>query len=539
MNEALFRSIITAMVLSAVLTACADPPRTAYTKSGREIKLSACKDYVSRFSDFSIRADILNKYQGELKVSAGNRATLETLQQDYVLQARQLCENAPLYISADNEQQYFCRDERLSNSLVQLRTLNSVLKGIHNIGDAKSQAESINNLVDDFMKRFFTQFDKPCSEPPKPLSPEQLKSEVTDAMRGVFEEYGFPRTPPAPNLPEKEVARELNELHKELKGLSERVEREYAEGNSYYKEGKFDTAISHFTNAIDLVPEIPSLYLALGNSYLAINRYNDAIATYKRGLKVAKPSEQVYVDLLASRASAKEGLGYYQEAIDDLSLAIMHNPNYALAYYNRGIVKGHRLNDLQGAIADSTTAIELNPHDAFAYTNRCAEKGLLNDLKGSIADCTRAIELNPDDALAYLNRGLSKGLLNDWKGAIADHTESIRLNPDGALAYLSRGVAKGRLNDLQGAIADSTTAIELNPHEALAYFNRGVAKSLLNDFQGAIADYTAAINLTPSEGAYTARGFAHKALRNEKEAKDDFNRARELHLKSSQASSKQ
>jgi len=169
MHEVPFRSIIASMALSTVLTACADPPRKFSTKSGGEIQLPACKDYVSKFSDFSLRADVLNKYQGELKLSVGNRATLETLQQDYVIQARQLCENAPLYFNAGNDQQYFCRDERLSNSLAQLRTLNSVLEGIHTIGEAKSQAESVNHLVDDFMKRFFTQFDQPCSEPPKRL----------------------------------------------------------------------------------------------------------------------------------------------------------------------------------------------------------------------------------------------------------------------------------------------------------------------------------------------------------------------------------
>ena len=185
MHGTFFKSIITSMALSAVLTACVDPPRRVPTKSGGEIQLPACKDYVSRFSDFSIRADILNKYQGELKLSAGNRATLETLQQDYGMQARQLCESAPMYINTGNEQQYFCRDERLSNSLTQMRTLNSVLESIRNAGDAKSQAENINNLADDFMKRFFTQFDKPCSEPPTPLSLREIRSEFKKEVAPV------------------------------------------------------------------------------------------------------------------------------------------------------------------------------------------------------------------------------------------------------------------------------------------------------------------------------------------------------------------
>ena len=70
-------------------------------------------------------------------------------------------------------------------------------------------------------------------------------------------EQGLRLPPPAPNLPEKEVARELTEVRKELTTRSENVEREYAEGNGYYKEQKFDEAISHFKNAIELVPGYP------------------------------------------------------------------------------------------------------------------------------------------------------------------------------------------------------------------------------------------------------------------------------------------
>lgn len=538
MQGALFNSIITSMALSAVLTGCADPPRRVITSSGSEVELPACKEYVSKFSDVSIRADILNKYKGELGVSAGNRVTLDTLQQDYVIQAGRLCENAPLYFNSGDHQQYYCRDERLSNSLTQMRTINSVLEGIHNVGDAKSQAQSINNLVDDFMKRFFTQFDKTCSEPPKPFSLQEIRSELKDAFREVIAEFGF-RQPsaPGPNLPQQEVTRELAEVQvrKELTGLYERVVKEYVEGDRYYKEEKFDTAISHFKNAIDLVPEIPSLYLALGKSYSASDRYNDAVATYDRGVKVAKQKEKVYVDLIAHRGSAKESLGYHQKAIDDLSLAITLSPDYADAYYNRGIAK-YNLKDYPGAIVDYTESITASPDYADAHFNRGLSKGQLRDFSGAIADFTKSIELGPDHADAYYNRGVAKYDLKDFPGAVADFTDAIERNPNGALAYYGRGVAKILLNDLPGAIADYTATIKLNPGHADAYYNRGVAKGRLNDFPGAIGDYTVAINLGPSlEDAYEARGSAHTALGKKKEATDDFNRARALRLKSAQA----
>ena len=148
MHVRLFRSIITSLVLSAVVTACADPQRRAFTQSGREIQLPTCKEYISRFYGSSVRADILNKYQGELKLSAEYKTALDTLQQDYGMQARQLCETAPMYISTGKEEQYFCRNERLDNSLSQLRTLNSVLEGIHNVGDGGLDWVGVFNFPD-------------------------------------------------------------------------------------------------------------------------------------------------------------------------------------------------------------------------------------------------------------------------------------------------------------------------------------------------------------------------------------------------------
>ena len=76
------------------------------------------------------------------------------------------------------------------------------------------------------------------------------------------------------------------------------------------------------------------------------------------------------------------------------------------------------------------------------------------------------------------------------------------------------------------------------PDHADAYFTRGMAKYELKDFTGAIADYTAAINLDPNlETASIARGRAFTALRNEKPAKVDLNKARDLRNKFTKASS--
>ncbi|MBC8301295.1 MAG: tetratricopeptide repeat protein, partial [Pelagibacterales bacterium] len=73
--------------------------------------------------------------------------------------------------------------------------------------------------------------------------------------------------------------------------------------------------------------------------------------------------------------------------------------------------------DYYGAIAGYNKAIELNPNFAIAYVNRGYSKMNLKDYNGAIADFTKAIEIDHNDVKAYENRGYSKNRLEDYYGA--------------------------------------------------------------------------------------------------------------------------
>lgn len=403
--------------------------------------------------------------------------------------------------------------EALKSLYPKLKTQAADLDGIRNLLAEGRQLDE--KRLQGVLKQYSATLKKFASLIDQKLILEQLQAVEARVVAGQdkilneLEQLKQRLRPPllAPNLPGKEVVRELARVRKEFASLSERVEKEYAEGISYYDERKFDTAISHFRNAIDLVPRIPSLYLALGNSYYANIRYSDAVATYERGMREAEQSEEIYVYLLANRGAAKDGLGHHQDAIDDLSRAITLNPDHAGPYISRGVAK-YWMEDFQGAIDDYTDAINLRPDDADAYYNRSLTKVRRNDFLGAIADATKSIELSPDHADVYRNRGVAKGLVKDFQGAVKDYTEMIGRRPD----------------------------------DAESYYDRGMANYWLKDFQGAIADFTATINLRPPslemlQMTYWVRGFAHTGLGNEKDATEDFKKARELHPKSSSQTS--
>jgi len=118
-------------------------------------------------------------------------------------------------------------------------------------------------------------------------------------------------------------------------------------------------------------------------------------------------------------------------------------------------------NDLAGKITDYSEAIRLNPEYQMAYNNRGVARYMSADLSGAIADYNEAIRLNPNDSLAYNNRGTARRNRGDKIGAIEDFTEAIRLNPQYPDPYANRGMERAGNYDVFGAIADLQHYLDL------------------------------------------------------------------------------
>ena len=194
----------------------------------------------------------------------------------------------------------------------------------------------------------------------------------------------------------------------------------------------------------------------------------------------------------------------YDDAITDLDKTIQRNPDYIIAYINRGdaemalakskfredcLVEAQKLN--QSAIDDFTEAIRLCPDFLESLNGRGIVTSRLGRLKIEEDDLTEAQHLLLD--------------------AINDFSKAIRLYPGYAPAYNNRANAKlhlaktesesenmEKIQELyQDAIIDINIAIEKrinSPIEedqdtALFHHLRGVIKEAMGDFHGAIGDF--------------------------------------------------
>jgi tetratricopeptide (TPR) repeat protein len=198
-----------------------------------------------------------------------------------------------------------------------------------------------------------------------------------------------------------------------------------------------------------------------------------------------------------------------KKVIEYLNNAIKLQPDYAVAYNNRGAAYDD-LGLYQRAIEDYNEAIRLKPDDAEAYNNRGNAYFNLGQHQRAIEDYNEDIRLRPNNADVYYNRGNAYSKLGQYQRAIEDYNQAIRLKPDYASAYTMRGLAYSDLGQYQRAIEDFNEAIHLNPDAAKAYNNRGLAYSDLGQYQRAIGGYNDAIRLKPdAASAYNNRGFAY------------------------------
>ncbi len=97
---------------------------------------------------------------------------------------------------------------------------------------------------------------------------------------------------------------------------------------------------------------------------------------------------------------------HYEEALVVSDQAIHHDPNNAVAYYNKGTALGSLFRHEEALVA-LEQAIRLDPNNAATYTVKGLSLIVLMRHEEALVALEQAIRLDPDNAVAYTTKGLS------------------------------------------------------------------------------------------------------------------------------------
>jgi tetratricopeptide (TPR) repeat protein len=217
--------------------------------------------------------------------------------------------------------------------------------------------------------------------------------------------------------------------------------------------------------------------------------YQGAIADYTKSLNLF-----MNVNTFMKRGYTYMMQANYVAAISDATDAIKIDPNFAKAYFVRGLSR-FETKDYAGAEQDLTKSIDLDHSNAIAFNYMAALRFMKQDFRGALANYDEVVKLDPKYPDIYTNRGMMRHYLKDYNGAIQDYNEALKANPNNASAYNNRAAGKLMLKDFNGALADLNKAISLKKDYADAYDNRGRVKQAMGDLPGACADWNSAYSL--------------------------------------------
>ena len=151
----------------------------------------------------------------------------------------------------------------------------------------------------------------------------------------------------------------------------------------------------------------------------------------------------------------------HDQAIKCYDEAIRIDPNYADAYYNKGVALGN-LEKYDEEIKCYDEAIRIDPNYAGAYYNKGVALDYLDKYDEEIKCYDEAIRIDPNIAVAYNNKGLALDYLEKYYDAIKCYDEAIRIDPNHANAYYNRACTKCKTNKIKNSLTDLKTAIKLD-----------------------------------------------------------------------------
>lgn len=349
----------------------------------------------------------------------------------------------------------------------------------------------------------------------KDVSPEEAEPEKKSAPEARQ------KTTKRETEPEPEpVPMEVSEEEKGAKARKAEAQKEKEAGNAAYKKKDFDTAINHYTKALELDDEDISFLTNRAAVYLEMGKYDDCI---KDCDKAVEKGRELRADFkMLARALTRKGSALvklaktskdFEPAIETFQKALTEHRNpdtlkklndaerakkdlEQQEYFDPKLAdeereKGNEFFKQQQypeAVKHYTEALKRNPKDSRVYSNRAACYTKLGALPEGLKDAEKCIELDPSFTKGYTRKGAIQFFMKEYDKALETYQEGLKHDAsnqellDGVRRCVEQ-INKANRGDLTPEELKERQARAMQDPEIQGILTDPVMQQVLTDFQ--------------------------------------------------------
>lgn len=244
--------------------------------------------------------------------------------------------------------------------------------------------------------------------------------------------------------------------------LSTQALRSKEEGNTFYKQRKFEDALRCYSAAAELDPQDMTYLSNKAAVYFEQHKWDECIKECSQAIEVGRDNRadfKIIAKAYARMANAYSKKGEYEQA---------------RAFYNKSLTE-HRtpdtltkLSEVEKIIKEEERKKYINPEIALEEKNQGNKSFTAGDYPTALKHYNEAIKRNPEDAKLYSNRAACYQKLAEFQLALKDCEECIRLDPQFIKGYTRKGYALLAMKEYSRASSAFQKAMEIDPNSGEA-----------------------------------------------------------------------
>lgn len=224
------------------------------------------------------------------------------------------------------------------------------------------------------------------------------------------------------------------------------AEASYTLGAIAGQERRFEDAIHHFGQTVQLQPDAVVAHCGLGAAYKALGRFAEAEGAFREAVRL----QPGYAEALLELAYSLLGQKKVAEAERCFREVLTLRPTTAEAHHGLGEVHGAR-RELDEEIRCYRQALSLNPKLPMTHHRLGIALLVMGMFEESLEQFAAVLRLQPDLVEAHKYRGIALTKLGKRPEARAAYRKALELNPD----YLDASLCEADLLEQEGEVEEA------------------------------------------------------------------------------------